>query len=48
MAQTLGRELDTAVETPGACLQIIVNPTAEDGGLFNYGFFAVEKQYCPE
>lgn len=47
MAKTLERELDAAAKTPGACLQIIIDRTDGAGGLFNYGFFAVEKQYCP-
>ncbi|MGB3696411.1 MAG: hypothetical protein WBA05_03150 [Gordonia sp. (in: high G+C Gram-positive bacteria)] len=48
MAASLARELDAAVATPGACLQIIVDTADGAGGLFNYGFFAVERQYCPE
>ncbi|WP_132993697.1 hypothetical protein [Gordonia zhaorongruii] len=47
MAEYLGLELDAAVENPGACLQVIVNPPLEQGGMFNYGFFAVEREYCP-
>lgn len=48
MAKTLKQELDAAVDTPGACLQIIVDGPGQAGGVFNYGFFAVEKQYCPK
>ena len=48
MAKTLKQELDAAVDTPGACLQIIVDGPGQTGGVFNYGFFAVEKQYCPK
>lgn len=47
MAKALDRELTAAAKTPGACLQIIVD-SGDAGGLFNYGFFAVEKQYCPK
>lgn len=47
MADSLKREMTAAVETPGACLQIIVDGPRQPGDLFNYGFFAVEKQYCP-
>ncbi|EGD55611.1 hypothetical protein [Gordonia neofelifaecis] len=48
MAKTLKQELDSAAETPGACLQIIIDGADPSGGVFNYGFFAVEKQYCPK
>jgi len=48
MATTLKRELDAAAKTPGACLQIIIDGTDGAGGLFNYGFFAIEKKYCPQ
>lgn len=47
MATNLERELASAERTPGACLQIIVDGPDGSGGLFNYGFYAVEKQYCP-
>lgn len=47
LAANLKRELQSATSTPGACLQIIVDGPDGSGGLFNYGFFAVEKQYCP-
>ncbi|MGB3707419.1 MAG: hypothetical protein WA998_03905 [Gordonia sp. (in: high G+C Gram-positive bacteria)] len=47
MAKELDRQLTAAVKTPGACLQIIVSG-GDGGGLFNYGFFAIEKQYCPK
>ncbi|ALG84492.1 hypothetical protein [Gordonia phthalatica] len=48
MATNLERELKSAKQTPGACLQIIVDGPDSSGGLFNYGFYAVEKQYCPK
>ena len=48
MATNLERELKSAKDTPGACLQIIVDGPDGSGGLFNYGFYAVEKQYCPK
>ena len=46
MARRLGGELDAAVAERGACLQIIVGGP-RDGGLFSYGFYAVEPEYCP-
>ena len=46
LADRLGGELDAAVAEPGACLQIIVGGP-RDGGLFSYGFYAVEPAYCP-
>ncbi|MBM7368415.1 hypothetical protein [Gordonia hydrophobica] len=48
MATNLERELKSAKDTPGACLQIIIDGPDGSGGLFNYGFYAVEKQYCPK
>ncbi|GEE02380.1 hypothetical protein nbrc107696_28260 [Gordonia spumicola] len=47
MASIIKAELTAAEETPGACVQIIITPAPKQGGLFTYGFFAVEKQYCP-
>ncbi|MBB4135995.1 hypothetical protein [Gordonia humi] len=46
MAQLLGGQLDAAVAQRGACVQIIVGGP-RDGGLFTYGFYAVEPEYCP-
>lgn len=47
-AKQLKRELDAAVATPGACLQIVVNPETTEGNLFDYGFWAVAQVYCPQ
>ncbi|MCF8588274.1 hypothetical protein [Gordonia liuliyuniae] len=46
MAKVLGGQLDAAVAERGACLQVIVGGP-RDGGLFTYGFYAVEREYCP-
>ena len=47
LADQLDRELRSAKASPGACVQIIVDPATSSGNLFDYGIFAVEKQYCP-
>lgn len=46
MAEVLGGQLDAAVAERGACVQVIVGGP-RDGGLFTYGFYAVESEYCP-
>lgn len=46
MASVLGGQLDAAVAERGACIQVIVGGP-RDGGLFTYGFYAVEPEYCP-
>lgn len=46
MAGVLGGQLDAAVAERGACVQVIVGGP-RDGGLFTYGFYAVEPEYCP-
>ena len=46
MADVLGGQLDAAVAERGACVQVIVGGP-RDGGLFTYGFYAVEPEYCP-
>ncbi len=35
-----------ALTSPGGCLQVVVDPRATSGNLFDYGFFAVEGKYC--
>ncbi len=46
MGKIIDAELDAAMAEPGACVQIIVTPHSKSG-LFSYGFFAVEPEYCP-
>lgn len=47
LAAQFDRELDAAVRTPGACVQIIIDLQSDAGNLFDYGIWSVEKQYCP-
>ncbi|MFT4087626.1 MAG: hypothetical protein QM658_10805 [Gordonia sp. (in: high G+C Gram-positive bacteria)] len=47
LAEHFDRELTSAVKTPGACVQIIIDPTV-GGGKFSYGVWAVESKYCPK
>ncbi|GAC57543.1 hypothetical protein GOHSU_22_00030 [Gordonia hirsuta DSM 44140 = NBRC 16056] len=47
LARQMGRELTAAVRTPGACLQIIIDPHSSAGNLFDYGVWSVDRQYCP-
>ncbi len=46
MAKIIDAELDAAMKTPGACVQVIVTPRTKTG-LFSYGFFAIDPEYCP-
>lgn len=46
MGKIIDAELDAAMAKPGACVQIIVTPHSKSG-LFSYGFFAIEPEYCP-
>ncbi|MFT3714868.1 MAG: hypothetical protein QM774_02695 [Gordonia sp. (in: high G+C Gram-positive bacteria)] len=46
MAAALKRELTKAVKTPGACIQLIFDPSTEFG-LFDYGFWAIDRHWCP-
>ncbi|AZG43989.1 hypothetical protein D7316_00569 [Gordonia insulae] len=39
--------VQSALRSPGGCVQVVVDPRARSGSLFNYGFFAVAGQYCP-
>lgn len=47
LATQMTRELDAAVRTPGACVQIIIDLQSSAGNLFDYGVWSVERQYCP-
>ncbi|MDL9938422.1 hypothetical protein QSJ18_16860 [Gordonia sp. ABSL1-1] len=46
LAQQFRNAVTAALATPGGCVQVVVDPQARDGGLFNYGFFAVAGEYC--
>ncbi|MCX6471429.1 MAG: hypothetical protein NTW76_19240 [Corynebacteriales bacterium] len=35
-----------ALTSRGGCVQVVVNPRATDGNLFNYGFFPVAGEFC--
>ena len=47
LAQQFDLALAGALASPGGCLQIVVDPRARSGSLFNYGFFPVSGEYCP-
>lgn len=47
LATQMDRELTAAARTTGACVQIIIDPHASGGNLFDYGVWSVEPQYCP-
>lgn len=47
MAAQFDIALQSAIDEPGACLQIVVDPQSKTGDLFDYGFFPVAKPYCP-
>ncbi|MAU82199.1 MAG: hypothetical protein CME34_10065 [Gordonia sp.] len=38
--------LTSALASPGGCVQVVVDPRARSGSLFNYGFFPVAGEYC--
>ncbi|MDV7098847.1 hypothetical protein R4227_01495 [Gordonia amicalis] len=46
LAQQFDLALAGALASPGGCLQIVVDPRARSGSLFNYGFFPVAGEYC--
>jgi hypothetical protein len=46
LAARFDATVDTALTSPGGCVQVVVDPRATDGNLFNYGFFPVAGQYC--
>ncbi|WP_299574048.1 hypothetical protein [uncultured Williamsia sp.] len=46
LAARFDATVDEALTSPGGCVQVVVDPRAKDGNLFNYGFFPVEGQYC--
>ena len=35
-----------ARNSPGGCVQVVVDPQTGDGNLFNYGFFPIAGDYC--
>ncbi|MGJ0121572.1 hypothetical protein ACQ7HM_20390 [Williamsia sp. MIQD14] len=35
-----------ALTSKGGCVQVVVNPRATDGNLFDYGFFPVAGEFC--
>ncbi|WP_439032610.1 hypothetical protein [Gordonia terrae] len=46
LAQQFDLALAGALASPGGCLQVVVDPRARSGSLFNYGFFPVSGEYC--
>ncbi|PYE13997.1 hypothetical protein DFR67_11496 [Williamsia limnetica] len=38
--------VDEALASPGGCIQVVIDPAPTSGGVFSYGFFAVEGEYC--
>ena len=46
LAARFDATVDEALTSPGGCVQVVVDPRAKDGNLFNYGFFPVAGQYC--
>lgn len=47
LAKQMSTELTATVRTPGACVQIIIDPHSSAGNLFDYGVWSIEPQYCP-
>ncbi|WP_344782932.1 hypothetical protein [Gordonia caeni] len=47
LAEQMDRELTAAVRTPGACVQIIIDPQSSSGNLFDYGVWSIDREYCP-
>ncbi|MEH3154226.1 MAG: hypothetical protein PGN29_02320 [Gordonia paraffinivorans] len=46
LAARFDATVDSALTSPGGCVQVVVDPRAKDGNLFNYGFFPVAGQFC--
>ncbi|MEO9327701.1 hypothetical protein [Gordonia aurantiaca] len=46
LAQQFDLALAGALDSPGGCLQVVVDPRSKSGSLFNYGFFPVAGEYC--
>ncbi len=46
LAARFDATVTSALTSPGGCVQVVVDPRATSGNLFNYGFFAVEGKYC--
>ncbi|MFT4128238.1 MAG: hypothetical protein QM662_18670 [Gordonia sp. (in: high G+C Gram-positive bacteria)] len=47
LAAQFDRALRAALTDPRGCVQIIIDPTPESGGLFNYGIYPIAGPYCP-
>ncbi|MGZ8180015.1 hypothetical protein ACXVUM_18970 [Williamsia sp. SKLECPSW1] len=46
LAARFDATVDAALTSPGGCVQVVVDPRAKDGNLFNYGFFPVAGEFC--
>lgn len=46
MAARFDVVVDEALASPGGCIQVVIDPSPSEGGVFSYGFFAVEGKYC--
>lgn len=46
LAAQFDMALTSALNSPGGCVQVVVDPRARSGSLFNYGFFPVAGEYC--
>ncbi|MBE7159846.1 MAG: hypothetical protein INR72_01270 [Williamsia herbipolensis] len=46
LAARFDATVDSALTSPGGCVQVVVDPRAKDGNLFNYGFFPVAGEFC--
>ncbi|MEE3850731.1 hypothetical protein VZC37_10315 [Gordonia sp. LSe1-13] len=46
LAAQFDMALAAALKSPGGCVQVVVDPQARDGSLFNYGFFPVAGEHC--
>lgn len=46
LAAQFDMAVTSALRSPGGCVQVIVDPRARSGNLFNYGFFPVAGRYC--
>ncbi|MGK2319847.1 hypothetical protein [Gordonia rhizosphera] len=47
LAAQFDMALQSALATPGGCVQIVIDPRPPSGNLFDYRFFAVAGEYCP-
>lgn len=46
LAARFDATVDSALTSPGGCVQVVVDPRSRDGNLFNYGFFPVAGEFC--